>query len=442
MRSTILLLAAAALIGAARADDWPLVRHDATNSGASVQTLKPPFTKVWTKRGATKEPLLVAGDTLLYTSRRYGGLRDLQAVAAATGKPLWTLKNVTQPGAASAKAGLLFTVLRTSEKPTSVSRLGANLWPAAIAGVDLKTGKVRWTYPIGDHPTYPATSPVTVSGSAVYLVNIPYCIPGDPCGKAQLISVNAKTGDEIAKYEWDDVWGGQMGVVDGAPLIDANGAHVAIALGYKASADAYGGQVWVFPSDARLKDGPIARLGDPSNGTGGLSEFAHKGGNVWPLLGGSFLAVQGPMETTRVWNVKTFPASLAWEIRFSRGYAHSIMPGGANPMLLEYNSGNGLLTAMYMSTGKNIWSKPIKTTGLSATAGRTVFVPAQARRLRNAGASRGDVLDGILYALDTMTGKALWTERKPDVTFNTPVPANGRLFVSDSDGNLTCYKGK
>lgn len=428
-------------LSTARADDWPMVRHDAQNSGASAENLRPPLKRVWTKKGATNEPLLVAGSTLLYTSRRYGGLRDLQAVNAATGAPLWTVKNVTQPGAADTKQGLAVTVVRTSEKPTSVSKLGANLWPAAIAGVDLKTGKVLWTYPIGDHPTYPATSPVTIAGRVVYFVNIPYCVPGEQCGPGQLIALDERTGKEIAKYEWTDVWGGQIGTVHGAPLVDADLKYVTIGLGYEAAPGSYGGQLWVFPTGTRLADGPMHRLGDPgAAGTGEVSPYAHKGGNIWPLLGGNFLAVQGPLETTRVWDVSQFPATLKWEIRFTRDRAHSIMPGGASPMLLEFNSGAKLLTAMYMSTGKNIWSKTLKVTGLSATAGKTVYVPGQTAHPAKAGAAgRSDIQDGIVYALDTMTGKSLWSVRRPDVTFNTPVPANGRLYLSDSDGNLECY---
>lgn len=436
-------LAAALMLSlpSARADDWPLVRHDAQNSGASSTDVKPPFTRAWTKKGATNEPMLVAGNTLLYTSRRAAGLRDLQAVNATTGAALWTVKNVTQTGAASPKDGLVFTVMRTSDKPTSVSKLGANLWPAAITGVDLKTGKVLWTYPIDEHPTYPATSPVTVAGGVVYLVNIPYCVPGEECGPGQLIALDGRTGKEIGKYEWSDIWGGQIGVVHGAPLVDADLKYVTIGLGYQAAPDSYGGQLWVFPTGARLSEGPLHKLGDPSlEGTGELSPFAHKGGNIWPLLGGSFLAVQGPLETTRVWDVTQFPATLKWEIRFTRDRAHSIMPGGANPMLLEFNSGAKLLTAMYMSTGKNIWSKTMKVTGLSATAGKTVYVPGQTAHPTKAGAAgRSDIQDGIVYALDTMTGKALWSVSRQDVTFNTPVPANGRLYLSDSDGNLECY---
>jgi outer membrane protein assembly factor BamB len=314
------------------------------------------------------------------------------------------------------------------------------MWPAAIAGVDLKSGKTLWTYPIGDHPTYPSVSPLTVAGNAVYLVNIPYCVPGDVCAPGQLIALDARSGKEIATYRWDEVWAGQTGVVHGAPLVDADDRLVSIGLGYQAAPGAYGGQVWVFPTGARLADGPLHRLGDPSAGNGELSPYAHKGGNIWPLLGGSLLGVQGPLETTRVWDVSEFPASLKWEIRFTRDAAHSLMPGGANPMLLEYNSGTKMLTAMYMSTGKNIWSKVMKVTGLSATAGKTVFVPGQSKHPTKAGASgRSDIQDGVLYALDTMTGKSLWSERRPDVTFNTPVPANGRLYVSDSDGNLACY---
>lgn len=425
---------------AARADDWPLVRHDAQNSGATLEKVRPPFQRLWTKKGATSEPLLVSGDILLYTSRRYGGLRDLQAVDAKTGKPLWAVKNVTQPGAADTKAGLVFTVIRTTEKPSSVSKLGANLWQSAIAGVSLKTGKVLWQHPIGEHPTYPAISPLTVTGGTVYMVNIPYCVPGEPCGQGSLIALNGKDGTEVATYAWDAVWGEQVGVVNGSPLVDIDGSRVAIGLGYQAAPGAYGGQMWIFHADERLGEGPIHRLGDPEVGTGEVSPYAHKGGNIWPLLGGTYMAVQGPLETTRVWDVRAFPATLKWEIRFTRGLAHSLMPGGANPMLLEHNSGTKLLSAMYISTGKSIWSRPMRVTGLSSTAGSVVFVPAQAQRPTKAGASgRSDILDGVLYALDTMTGKTLWEERRPDVTFNTPIIANGRMFVSDSDGNLACY---
>ena len=139
---------------------------------------------------------------------------------------------------------MAFTVIRTSDKPTSVSKLGANLWPAAIAGVSLKTGKVMWTYPIGDHPVYPAISPITVAAHKVFMVNIPYCVPGDACGPGELIALNEKDGKEVAKYAWTSVWGDQIGTVDGPPLVDSDGSRVVIGLGGHRSRPLGGCEEW------------------------------------------------------------------------------------------------------------------------------------------------------------------------------------------------------
>lgn len=435
--ATVLLVASATT---ARADNWTHPRHDAQASGATTERVSPPLKPLWSITGATNEPLLVSGNSLFYTAKTAAGLRDLVALDLSTRKPRWRVPNVTQPGAVAPDGKVICTVVRTTTKPTTVSKLGANLWPCAVAGVDTATGKVLWKYPIGEHPVYPAISSLTVVAGTVYLVKIPYCVPGDPCEKGEFLALNTANGKERGVWAWDEIFGGQIGVVSGAPIVDAVNSRVAFGLGYQAAPGSYGGQVLIFNAAERVSEGPVHILGDPSLGTGEISPYAHKGGNAWPLLGGSFLAVQGPESTTRVWNVKEFPARLTWEIKFTRGLAHSIMPGGANPMILEHNSGTNLLTAMYLSSGKNIWSRTLRVTGLSATAGGVVYVPGRERPVAKASATgRTDIWIGALHALDATTGRTLWTYRKPDVTFNTPSIAGGKLYLSDSDGVIMCF---
>lgn len=430
MRTGLISLAVLACITAARADDWPVVRHDALNTGFTPTLLKVPLARAWSLSGATAEPVIVAGNTLLYTARKGKmGLRDLVAVNATTGKPLWTSPNVAQTGAASASLKMAFTVQRMSSQPTSVSRIGANLWPASIVGLDLKTGKRLWDYPVGDHPTYPAISPVTVAGDAVYVVNIPYCVPGDPWPPASVIELNARDGSLVAKYEWKAVYNGQPGLVDGPPLVDKKNNQLVVALGYNSAPHTPAGQLWFFPADEKLADGTLFRLGDPGPEAGSPAADAHKYGDSWPMKAGAYLAVQGPRADAQSWQITGNTAEPIWETRFNKDAAHSLLRGGSNPMVLEYNGGIELLTAMLAADAKTAWTRAVRATAMSATAGSIVFVPAEAKR----------PTDGTLYALDALTGKVLWSETRPKARFNSPVPANNRLYVTDSNGVLTCY---
>ncbi|HEY3412620.1 MAG TPA: PQQ-binding-like beta-propeller repeat protein [Armatimonadota bacterium] len=431
MKTGLIALAILAAISAVRADDWPVVRHDPLNTGATAAAVAPPLAKMWTKTGATKEPIIVAGNTLLYTAKQGKmGLRDLVAIDAVTSKPLWTVKNVAQTGAASAALGLAFTVQRTSAEPTSISRFGANLWPAAIVALDLKTGKRKWAYPIGDHPTYPAVSPLTVADGVLYMVNIPYCLPPDKCS-GSLIALKASNGAELARYAWNDLWNGQIGVVDGPPVVDTKANRIWVTLGYNIAPQKPGGQLWIFPAGEKLADGPIARLGDPGKADAAPASDAHSYGDSWPMKVGDYLSVQGPRAIAQSWLVTGTSAQAMWETRFTKDVAHSVLRGGPKPIVLEYNGGIRLLSAMFTNTAKLAWSKPLRATALSATSGPVVWVPAEGKRQ----------VDGTLYALDTLTGKSLWSETRKAVQFNAPVLANGRLFVTDTAGNLTCYRG-
>lgn len=432
VKTGLIALAIVAVTTAVRADDWPIVRHDPLNTGACASPVTPPLKKAWTRNGATKEPIIVAGNTLLYTAKQGKmGLRDLVAADAVTGKPLWSVKNVAQTGAASASLGMAFTVQRVSDNPTSVSRIGANLWPTAVVGVDLKTGKRKWAYAIGDHPTYPAVSLVTVAGTTVYIVNIPYCVPGDKWPPAALIALNGKDGNEVAKYEWKSVFKGQPGLVDGPPVVDRKNNQVWVSLGYNIAPQTPGGQLWIFPADEKLADGPIARLGDPGSDESAPAPDAHKFGDSWPMKAGDYLSVQGPRSVAQSWQVTGTAAQSMWETRFTKDVAHSVLRGGAKPLVLEYNGGIRLLSAMFANTAQLAWSKPLRATALSATAGPVVYVPAEGKRQE----------DGTLYALDTLKGNVLWSETRKSVQFNAPALANGRLYVTDTAGTLTCYLG-
>ena len=431
MRTQLIALAILAATTAVRADDWPTVRHDPLNTGASAAAVTPPLTKMWTKMGATGEPIIIAGNTLLYTAKQGKvGLRDLVAMDAVTGKPLWTVKNVAQTGAASANLGLAFTVVRTSAEPTSVSRFGANLWPTSIVALEIKTGKRKWAYPIGDHPTYPGVSPLTVAGGILYMVNIPYCLPPDRC-QGGLIALKASDGSEMAKYEWSDLWQQQIGVVDGPPIVDIKNNQIWVSLGYNIAPQTPGGQLWIFPADEKLADGPIAKLGDPGADESAPASDAHKYGDSWPMKAGDYLSVQGPRAIAQSWLMTGTAAQAMWETRFTKDVAHSVLRGGSKPIVLEYNGGIRLLSAMFANTAKLAWSKTLRATALSATAGPVVYVPAEGKRQA----------DGTLYALDALTGNTLWSETRKSVQFNAPSLANGRLFVSDTAGTLTCYLG-
>lgn len=418
------------------AGDWPLIRANPQNTGGTAEALKPPFKPVWTLKGATNEALLVAGGKLYYTRKQAGGLRDLMQVDVNTRAEKRLAANVAQTGAIAPSLGRVFTIMRASTRPSSVSRLGANLWESSIAAVDLKSGKVLWKHPIGEHPLTPAISPLTTDGKYVYLTNIPYWVPGDPVKPASLICLDAKTGALAGLYEWSDLWKGQIGVTAGSPAIGFQGQRVAIALSY-AGPDGYAGQLWLFNPGASVGEGPYERIGDPS--LSATDATHHKGGTGWPAMVGSLILSVAPGSVLKSWETQEVRAAERWTAKGSPGKALSIT-SGANSLIISQDSGARKLTALRLSNGRPVWTKTMNVVGLSACAGSIAFVPCQEKRPVKPGArGRTDVLDGVLYALDAKTGKALWSVRKADVTYNQPVVGAGRLFVSDTDGIITCF---
>lgn len=427
-----LVLGLCATAPGAFAADWPVVRANPRNTAAAAEEIKPPFRPVWTLKNATNEALLVAGGKLYYTKRRPGGLRDLMQADIKTGTEKRLVANVAQTGAVAPALGRIFTVLRAAATPSSVSRLGANLWQSSIAAVDLRSGKVLWEHPIGEHPQTPAISPLTTDGRYVYLVNIPYWVPGDPVGPASFICLDAKTGERVGFYDWDRLSGSQVGVTAGPPAIDAAG-RAAIALGYQGP-DTYAGQLWVFQPGTGVSDGPVVRIGDPDGAS------AHQGAIGWPVVAGGGVLAFKPGDRIGAWTIsRNGDFSERWTARASAGKALAVT-GGARPAVIVADNGARKLTALAVDTGKPAWSRTANATGLGACAGSIVFVPCQEKRPVKPGArGRTDILDGVLYALDARTGKTLWSVRKSDVTYNPPVVAAGRLLVSDTDGFITCY---
>jgi hypothetical protein len=241
--------------------------------------------------------------------------------------------------------------------------------------------------------------------------------------------LNARDGSVIAKYEWKSVFGNQPGLVDGPPVVDSKNNQVIVALGYNAAPQTPAGQLWIFPAGEKLADGPTAKLGDPGPDGGTPPSDAHKFGDSWPMKAGPYLSVQGPHADAQSWMITGNTAEPEWETRFDKDAAHSLLRGGNNPIVLEYNGGIETLTAMFAAQAKIAWTRPIRATALSATAGSIVFVPAQGRRAAS----------GTIYALDSLSGRVLWSDTRAGAQFRSPVPANDRLYVTDSNGVLTCY---
>ncbi|GEM_PF-5477113 len=425
----------AAMSASLRADDWTTVRRDPANTAASTEVLRPPFNRAYAIAGATNEPLLAAGNTLFYTKKTAGGLRDLIAYDLKTRKPIWKVPNVTQPGAVSPTLGLAFTVIRTSAKPTSVSRLGANLWPCAVAGVNLKTGKTVWTYPIGDHPVYPAISPLAVQGSLLYLVNIPYCVPGDPCPGGEIVALDARKGTVVGRHCWEAVWRDQVGTVLGPPALIPDGKTIAVPIGYQSEPGKFAGQIWLLPTGAGLNDGPTTIIGDPDSTD--WMDVAHSAGASWPMFTKFRLMTQGPDDATRAWALLAKP-EMKWKAVTSTGKAHCAGPNGT---ILSYHSGKKRLFCANALDGQEKWSRPMTATTLAVSAGNLLFIcGTEPHPVKGPKTGRMDITDGVLYVIDARNGKSLWSWRKADVTFNTPMVAAGHLFVSDSDGNIHVFQ--
>jgi outer membrane protein assembly factor BamB len=424
------------LAGASCLADWPVIRCDPQNTGGTPEAVKPPYKALWTIKGATNEALLVSNGKLYFTRKRGAFLRDLIQVDIKSKAEKKLVPNVAQTGAIAPSLGRIFTVLRAEEKPSSVSRLGANLWQSSIAAADLKTGAVLWKYPIGEHPATPAVSPITTDGKNVYMVNIPYTPPGDPVTPASLICLDSRTGEKVGLYEWTDLWKGQIGVTAGPPVIGFQGQRVAIALSYDGPAG-YAGQLWVFRPGAAVSDGPFERIGDPEPAEGDASP--HKGGTGWPAMIGSVMLSVSPGNILRTWDAQQVEASQAWSAKGSTGKALSIT-SGANPLIITQDSGSRKLSALSLANGKPLWTKNMNVMALSACTGQVALVPCQEQHPVKPGTrGRTDILDGVLYAVDARTGKALWSTRKSDVTYNQPAVGAGRVFVSDTDGNITCF---
>ncbi len=85
------MLALAAI--AARAEDWPLVRHDLKHTGCSTEVLRPPWAVSWA-RHFDGEMIATATEPIVADGRVFVGTESghLWALDARTGATLWQVE--------------------------------------------------------------------------------------------------------------------------------------------------------------------------------------------------------------------------------------------------------------------------------------------------------------------------------------------------------------
>jgi outer membrane protein assembly factor BamB len=99
------------------AADWPMVRHDAQNTRATKDEVKPPLKLAWTrvesealqKRGYNLSPM-VGGDGMLYVGEEilHGGQRYLLCLRVETGEIVWKHELPGSPGAPTLKDEVVY----------------------------------------------------------------------------------------------------------------------------------------------------------------------------------------------------------------------------------------------------------------------------------------------------------------------------------------------
>jgi outer membrane protein assembly factor BamB len=389
MLSLQLAMATSLLCAAANADDWPMARHDARNTSYTEEELAPPLRLCWRVRSSGDSDYPVSGEMLASAGM----------ICAVAGPEAYQRQQHT----------LLFDtsgrLIRRIENAVPVylkqARLILASWgdPPAITCYDLKTWEAKWSHPLPG---------LIYFGGGVECKGVLYSAysrepPGGVAGVAPLsrqwvfVALRIEDGGSLSESVWPY----------GSGAVACDGEHFYFGLDH-----------WLHVLDAQTLK--------PQWGY-------YDGGNVDPILTGSFAVTQGFAMSAQAINLEK--RKRVWGLNAYRGSAHSLAkgPGG---IALVVESVSGALVGIRVDTGEIVWRHPLIVGGYgypvtTAGSGRFVYAPGGHEHLPGGRKPRGG-----FYCLDAATGALRWKYERVHFGGRAVIVSEGCLYGVGSDGHL------
>jgi outer membrane protein assembly factor BamB len=376
------------------ADDWPMDRHDAQNTGRSADVVAPPLALAWRVSPEPKGGLgsLLASAEVVVIGHGWSEddrvPRHEAVLFDSSGRPIWRLDNASPLYLKGER--LVVVVGRYSEE-------------TFLRCYDWKTQSLLWSRPLPGKYNY---SPGAVESDGVLYFPHSCQLPGEDPGHsgpsvAEIWAVRVADGESVAtrKAPGDDGFG--------RPAVDAD--HVYSGWGH-----------WLHVLDRTTLE----------------PQWAYwDGGTAYPIVTGSRLLSQGWHHWAQTLDLTE--RKLLWRMRAWRGMAHCLAegPGGAT-VVIEATSAPASVTAVEVATGEILWRHPILCGGYSnadtaAASGHFVYITGAHEHLPGRPGARGG-----FYCLNSTTGRLTWRYERPGLRGKELVISDGAVYAAGWDGCL------
>lgn len=372
----------------ARADDWPMARHDVRNTARSLETVKPPLKLLWkAKLGGVESGIpLISGNMICVPVRPKNGLGQETVVFNRSGRIVKRITNAIP--------------IYLHDDTLIVAQL--NVDAAAITRLDVRTGRARWTQRLDDpaKPLPQGIAPVAYFHGGIVQGDTIYCTyalnkPGHMF--EALLALHLSDGTVSAKREVEHAW------TEGTPAADQQSVYSG---GGTASAGEGSSSFDVL--DARTLQTQWLLLG---------------GGNCFPMIVGGIAVTQGWAHTTQ--SIDLTQRKVIWSTRAWRGLLHCLVQDSSGRNItVEAKPSPKAVVGIDVGSGQILWQHPLIGSGMAASTGHYVFVPGWHEHLPGQKGLRGG-----LYCLDADTGHLEWKHEIPNARGQAVAVSDGRVYA-------------
>jgi len=372
--------------------DWPMFMGNSAHTGLSDTNLSVPFTLAWSKNTGgdidLSSPILAAGKLFVAVkARRSDAFTGVIAIEPATGKIIWRFATKQSINHSPAyEAGVI-----------CVAEVGGRVY-----GISSETRKELWRHDLGD--------------------NIGRWIYGAPAadeGKFYVGPVNrfARIDAKTGKTDWE------KRLADGADN-DWISASVSPAVSGKYLAM---GGFWT--------GGENLFVVDKETGERIWAHAADRGMHSSPTIVGDRILFFGKASLLHCCNLAG--GKLIWSKQIGAGWSATTCAVKCDIVIA--GSGDGLMKALKLSDGSEIWSH---------NSGQSIFKISPYRTdsasVLSSPTIAGDKIffastDGKLYCLDFNTGKELWSFDFDVPVLSTPLVSGNAIFVAVYDGRVYAF---
>jgi hypothetical protein len=375
--ASLFLCLAAASTGAP--DDWPTLRHDASNTGYSSSNISVPLRLAWRVKTGGGSIILASGGTICVGNENaVSDLTPKNALVAPSGA---IIRNWTDGWPLYLKGDRLI-VLRNARPKSSISCMRWSdshvIWSRRLA----KTGE----------PVLPIWSGAVTNGRLFWAENA-----GQDTIETSVRSIGIAGGEDFKESKLVEGWG------EGGPSCDGKYLYL-------------GASHWLHAFDTTTLAPQWA---------------IYDGGNALPMVYGSSLIVQGWTHGVRATDLAS--KEDMWGMRAWRGAAHCLAePYPGRKILIEQATEPWALTGLEPKSGKVIWRQwHVTTDNPCAGAGRHVFVAGQ-----RPGKNGKPPPEGGFFAIDSRNGQVVWSYTKKELVGRAVIVNDGAVYGLDDAGFL------